>query len=90
MIRARDTLEGRFDWKLAAERLMARYRKGAPLRQWERRPERCAESRGGMVYGVAARTLVNAKVERREEEIASKALPKPPPTVVKSAWLHGA
>lgn len=87
-VRFSDSLEGRFYEELASERLVVRYVRGAPVRQWERIPGRRAESLDCMVYGVAVRALVNAKVERREEEIASKSLPKAAPTVVRSSWLE--
>lgn len=86
-VRFSDSLEGRFYEELASERLVMRYVKGAPVRQWERIPGRRAESLDCVVYGLAVRALVNAKVERREEEVESKALPKAPPVVVKSSWL---
>lgn len=86
-VRFSDSLEGRFYEELASEQLVMRYVKGAPVRQWERIPGRRAESLDCVVYGLAVRALVNAKVERREEEVESKALPKPSPVVVKSSWL---
>ncbi len=88
-VRFSDTLEGRFYEELAAERLVVRYRKGAPLRQWERVPGRRAESLDCVVYGMAVRALVNADVDRREGEVESKTTPKKPATVVKSRWLEG-
>ena len=86
-VRFSDSLEGRFYEELASERLVMRYLKGAPVRQWERIPGRRAESLDCVVYAMAVRALVNAKVERREEEVEAKTLPKSPPIVVKSSWL---
>ncbi|GGE15251.1 hypothetical protein GCM10011360_00090 [Primorskyibacter flagellatus] len=87
-VRFSDGLEGRFYEELASERLVMRYAKGAPVRQWERIPGRRAESLDCVVYAVAVRNLVGAKVERREEEVKAKTLPKPAPRVIKSAWLE--
>ncbi|MBR9893822.1 phage terminase large subunit family protein [bacterium] len=86
-VRFSDSLEGRFYEELASERLVMRYVKGAPVRQWERIPGRRAESLDCVVYAMAVRSLVNAKLERREEEVEAKTLPKAAPAVVKSAWL---
>lgn len=86
-VRFSDSLEGRFYEELASERLVMRYVKGAPVRQWERIPGRRAESLDCVVYAMAVRALVNAKVDRREEEVEAKTLPKPTPSVVKSSWL---
>lgn len=86
-VRFSDSLEGRFYEELASERLVMRYVKGAPVRQWERIPGRRAETLDCVVYGMAVRALVNANVERREEDVESKALPKPAPSVIKSTWL---
>jgi len=66
-VRFSDSLEGRFYEELASERLVMRYVKGAPVRQWERIPGRRAETLDCVVYGMAVRALVNANVERREE-----------------------
>lgn len=86
-VRFSDTLEARFYEELASERLVMRYVRGAPVRQWERIPGRRAESLDCVVYGMAVRGLVTANMDRREEEVASATMPKKAPTVVKSAWL---
>jgi len=88
-MRFSDGLEGRFYEELASERLIVRYVRGAPVRQWERTPGRRAESLDCVVYAMAVRHLVNASVDRREEEIAAKSLPKAAPVVFKSNWLAG-
>lgn len=86
-IRFSADLDARFYEELASERLVMRYVRGAPVRMWERIPGRRAESLDCMIYAMAVRTLVNANLDRREDEIASPALPKKTPTVVRSAWL---
>ncbi|MFC4667127.1 phage terminase large subunit family protein [Seohaeicola nanhaiensis] len=86
-VRFSDGLEGRFYEELASERVLVRYVKGAPVRHWERIPGRRAESLDCVVYAVAVRNLVNAKLERREEEVEAKSLPKSTRAMVKSQWL---
>ncbi|MBC55479.1 MAG: terminase [Confluentimicrobium sp.] len=87
-IRFSDTLEARFYEELASERLVVRYRKGAPYRQWERRPGMRAESLDALIYAWAVRGLVGVDLGRREEEIASVTGPQKSPTVVKSRWIN--
>ncbi|WHZ35479.1 phage terminase large subunit family protein [Sagittula sp. MA-2] len=86
-VRFSDSLEGRFFEELASERLVMRYVKGAPVRQWERIPGRRAESLDCVVYAMAVRALVNAKVDRREEEVSQLSIAPKSPGVVKSKWL---
>ncbi|ANL47959.1 phage terminase large subunit GpA protein [Rhizobium phaseoli] len=86
-VRFSDRLEARFYEELASERLIMRYVRGAAVRLWERIPGRRAESLDCVIYGMAVRNLVTANLDRREEEVASAAMPKKAPTVIKSAWL---
>lgn len=72
---------------LASERLVMRYMKGAPVRQWERILGRRAKSLDCVVYAMAVRALVDAKVDCREKEVEAATLHKPAPSVVKSSWL---
>ncbi|WP_233243176.1 phage terminase large subunit family protein [Thioclava sp. NG1] len=88
-VRFSDTLEGRFYEELASERLVVHYRKGAPIRQWERTPGRRAESLDCVIYAMAVRNLVNANVDRRAEEVQAVTMPKRRATVAKSKWLEG-
>ncbi|WP_353641379.1 phage terminase large subunit family protein [Mesorhizobium sp. WSM2239] len=83
-------LEARFYEELASERLIMRYVRGAPVRLWERIPGRRAESLDCVIYGMAVRGLVTANLDRREEEVANATMPKPRPTVIRSAWLNRA
>ncbi|OJF93977.1 terminase [Rhizobium sp. 58] len=87
-VRFSHTLEGRFYEELASERLVTRYVRGAPVRQWERIPGRRAESLDCVVYGIAVRSLVNTNMDRREDEIANSTLPGKMPYVIKSPWLN--
>ncbi|KAB2542307.1 terminase [Salipiger aestuarii] len=88
-VRFSDTLEGRFYEELASERLVVRYRMGAPIRQWERTPGRRAESLDCVIYAMAVRNLVNANVDRRAKEIETVTMPKRRVIVAKSKWLEG-
>jgi len=87
-VRFSDQLEGRFYEEVASERLVMRYVRGAPVRQWERIPGRRAESLDCVVYAMAVRGLVTANLDRREEEVASATTSKKDSVVVKSAWLN--
>ncbi len=88
-IRFSDSLEGRFYEELASERLVVRYRRGAPVRQWERTPGRRAESLDCIVYAMAVRNLIGMAVDRREAEVESVTGPEKRATVVRSKWLSG-
>lgn len=87
-IRFSNSLEPRFFEELASERLIVRYVRGAPSRQWMRTPGRRAESLDCVVYGMAVRNLVTVDSERRSEELASPAAPKPKmQAVIRSSWM---
>jgi phage terminase large subunit GpA-like protein len=86
-IRFSDALEPRFYEELASERLIVRYTRGTPTRQWERIPGRRAECLDATVYAWAVRWLVGVALDRREEELASDRLPAARPTTIKSVWL---
>ena len=87
-VRFSDTLEDRFFEELAAERRLVRYKRGAPVRVWERIAGRRAESLDCMVYALAVRPLVGVDLDRREAEVSTKAAPARTAPVVKSAWLN--
>lgn len=87
-VRFSDTLEDRFFEELASERRLVRYKRGAPVRVWERISGRRAESLDCLVYALAVRPLVGVDLDRREAEVSTKAAPARTPPVVKSAWLN--
>lgn len=87
-VRFSQTLEGRFYEELASERLVMRYVRGAPVRQWERIQGRRAESLDCVVYAIAVRSVVNANIDRREGEIKNSTLPRSRATVIHSSWLN--
>lgn len=68
-------------------RVVVHYRRGAPIRQWERPPGRRAESLDCVIYAMGVRNLVNANVDRRAEEVQTVTMSKPRATVVRSKWL---
>ncbi len=86
-VRFSDTLEDRFFEELASERRIVRYKRGAPVRIWERITGRRAESLDCMVYALAVRPLVGVDLDRREAEVATKAAPLKRPPVIRSNWL---
>jgi phage terminase large subunit GpA-like protein len=86
-IRFSKELESRFYEELASERLVVKYLKGTPTRQWERIPGRRAECLDATVYAWAVRQLVAVDLNRRENDMASERLPPALPTTIKSAWL---
>ena len=88
-IRFSDGLEPSWFEQLASERRVVRYVNGQPVRRFERVPGRRAEALDCVVYAFAARQLVTANLDRREEELASVgALPGGAPVVIRSRWLE--
>jgi phage terminase large subunit GpA-like protein len=82
------SLEPRFFEELASERLVIRYRRGAPSRQWERIQGRKAESLDATVYAMAVRGLVSVNLDLREAELCSPgAAPVKASRVIRSAWM---
>lgn len=86
-IRFSDSLTDEWFDQLASERRVIRYERGRPVRQFVRITGRRAEALDCVVYAIAARELVTANADRREEELASRAAPKPRPPVIRSKWL---
>jgi len=88
-IRFSDSLETAWYEQLASERRVVRYVRGQPVRRFERKPGIRAEALDCVVYGFAARHLVVANLDRREEELATKAALSPSVSlVVRSKWLE--
>jgi len=86
-IRFSRNLEPRYFEELASERLIVRYVRGAPTRQWERIPGRRAEGLDATVYALAVRGLVSVDLDRRAAELASARHPATAPVLIKSQWL---
>lgn len=75
--------------QIAAEKLVTKYVRGHPSRQWQKISGRRNEALDTLTYATAARTLIAAPAEAREGELTGK--PKPgKPAVAKSKWLSGA
>lgn len=89
-VRFSDSLEDRFFEELASERRLVRYKRGAPVRVWERIAGRRAESLDCMVYALAVRPLVGVDLNRRETEVSTKAAPANRKTTIRSRWISGA
>jgi phage terminase large subunit GpA-like protein len=75
--------------QLASERAVVRYRRGQPIRSFERMPGRRAEALDCAVYAVAARALVTPDWHRRRQELAGTAPPAPRRgPVLRSRWMQ--
>lgn len=87
-IRFSADLEPVYFEQLTSERRVVRYFKGQPVRRFERIPGKRAETLDATVYALAARSLVNMDLDRRETDLSSAGAPsKTLPTVIKSQWL---
>jgi phage terminase large subunit GpA-like protein len=74
--------------QLASERSVIRYSRGQPVRSFIRIPGRRAEALDCVIYGIAARQIVNLDFDRRRDELATLAPPvarRAP--VLKSEWM---
>jgi phage terminase large subunit GpA-like protein len=75
--------------QLASERRVVRYVRGQPVRRFERKPGMRAEALDCLVYAFAARQLVTANMDRREEELSTPAaLPPVMSPVIRSKWMQ--
>lgn len=88
-IRFSDSLETAWYEQLASERRVVRYVRGQPVRRFERKPGMRAEALDCVVYAFAARQLVTANMDRREEELSTPAaLPPVVSPVIRSKWMQ--
>lgn len=75
--------------QLASERAIVRYRRGQPVRSFERIPGRRAEALDCICYAVAARQIVHVDWNRRKAELASDGLPtRAAAPVLQSQWMQ--
>ncbi|WP_242219424.1 phage terminase large subunit family protein [Shinella zoogloeoides] len=75
--------------QLASERIVVRYTRGQPSRRFERIPGKQAEGLDCVVYGFAARQMININWMVRADELCS-ALPPiiaARPSTTKSSWM---
>ncbi|KEQ53973.1 phage terminase large subunit family protein [Sphingobium chlorophenolicum] len=87
-IRFSADLETAWYEQLASERRVVRYVRGQPVRRFERKPGMRAEALDCVVYAFAARHLVTANMDRREEELSTPAaLPPVLSPVIRSKWM---
>jgi phage terminase large subunit GpA-like protein len=88
-IRFSDSLETVWYEQLASERRVVRYVRGQPVRRFERKAGYRAEALDCVVYAFAARHIVTANLDRREEELSTAAmLPPAVSPVIRSKWLQ--
>ncbi|MFE3837909.1 phage terminase large subunit family protein [Pseudogemmobacter sonorensis] len=75
--------------QFASERAVLRYRRGQPVRAWERIAGKRAEALDCAVYAVAARQLLNPDWDRRRIELSGQASPaRPSQTVFHSPFMQ--
>ena len=66
-----------------------RYRRGQPVRSFERMPGRRAEALDCVVYATAARAILSPDWHRRRKELSGIAAPAPRRApVVRSNWMN--
>lgn len=88
-VRFSDTLTETWFEQLCAEKLVTRFARGQPSRQWVRIPGRAAEALDCVVYAFAARHLLTGiDLERRSNDLLTAAAPKQVQTVFKSSFLN--
>lgn len=75
--------------QFTGERLHVRFQKGVPVYGWHRLSGRRVEAWDCAVYAVAARSLANVDLNRRESELSSRAAPNKSSAVFRSKWLSG-
>ena len=74
--------------QVASERSVIRYRKGQPVRSFERIPGRRAEALDCLVYGIAARQVLTVDWEARRTELALKVIgPAKSGPILQSNWM---
>lgn len=75
--------------QLASERIVVRYRRGQPNRRFERIAGKAAEALDCVVYGFAARQLVNVNWAQRADDLSRGMEPSKPVAqqVYKSKWI---
>jgi phage terminase large subunit GpA-like protein len=88
-IRFSDRLPLSWFEQLASERVVVRYTRGQPQRRFERIPGRRAEALDCVVYGFAARQILNINWDQRTDDLrlGVEATAPKVQAVMKSKWL---
>jgi phage terminase large subunit GpA-like protein len=87
-IRFSADVEGVFFEQLSSERMVVRYKRGQPTRQFVRVPGRRAEALDALVYAHAAfAALGRVNFDARLAELSQPTPPAKPPSVFPSAWM---
>jgi phage terminase large subunit GpA-like protein len=87
-IRFSNTLEAIYFDQLASERRVLKYKRGMPVRIFERIPGKRAETLDCLVYAWAARAAVQIPLGQREDDLRSEQLARPAPTVIRSSFMQ--
>ena len=76
--------------RVASERLVVRYMRGQPTRRFERIQGRAAEALDCVVYGFAARQILNVNWMQRRDELSLQAEGQKPVArkVIKPSWME--
>lgn len=75
--------------QVASERAVLRYRRGQPVRSFERIPGRRAEALDCLVYALAARQIIRPNWDERRQELARPdQTPRRKAPVLQSEWLR--
>jgi phage terminase large subunit GpA-like protein len=88
-IRFSHLLDSSYFEQLASERLVTKFSRGRPIRQFERIPGRRAETLDALVYCIAAREGLALNLDMREASLRLEPQSAAPPRVTRSRWLEG-
>ncbi len=87
MIRFSDSLEPIFYEQLSSERRVVRYRRGQPVRRFERITGRRSEALDCLTYAFGARSAVAVQLDQRAQELTQSIPPAKAPSLHKSQWM---
>ena len=87
-IRFSASLEPVYFEQLASERKVIRYRRGQPVRRFERIAAKRAEGLDCLCYCFAARSAVTVQLDSRADELRSAVPPKAPSAIARSKFME--